>query len=129
MSAELIEKIGRIPQFYMPSLNHSKDKVAFFWDKTGRIELYVMDLETKEYVQVSRGEVPRALRAAFIWTRDNKNIVFAKDKDGNEKHDLYMINIETKKTVQLTDTPTFQEHVAHTSPDGSKLLFLSHGTS
>ena len=44
MSAEIIEKIGRIPQYYMPSLNHTKDKIAFFWDITGRVELYVMDL-------------------------------------------------------------------------------------
>jgi len=125
MSAELIEKIARIPQFFMPNLNHSKDKVAFFWDITGRVELYVMDLQTKEYKQISNGEVPRALRAGFVWTRDNKNIIFAKDKDGNEKHDLYMINLETKETKQLTETPTFQEQVAHTSPDGKKLLFLS----
>ncbi|MCE7741600.1 MAG: S9 family peptidase [Candidatus Heimdallarchaeota archaeon] len=125
MSDELIEKIARIPQFYMTSLNHSKDKIAFFWDITGRVELYVMDLKTKDYEQISHGEVPRALRAGFIWTRDNKNIIFAKDKDGNEQHDLYMINLETKETNQITETPTFQEHVAHTSPDGKKLLFSS----
>ena len=125
MSDELIEKIARIPQFFMPTLNHSKDKIAFFWDITSRVELYVMDLKTKKYEQISHGEVPRAIRAGFLWTRDNDNIVFAKDMDGNEKHDLYMINLETKQTTQITETPTFQEHVAHTSPDGKKLLFLS----
>ena len=125
MSVDLIEKIARIPQFFMPRLNHTKDKIGFFWDITGRVELYVMDIETKEYEQVSHGEMPRALRAGFLWTRDNTNIVFAKDKDGNEKHDLYMINLETKTTKQLTKTPDFQDHVAHTSPDGKKLLFLS----
>ncbi len=125
MSAELIEKIARIPQFYLTSLNHSKDKIAFYWDITGRVELYVMDLKTKKYDQISHGEVPRALRAGFVWTRDNKNIIFAKDKDGNEQHDLYIMNLETKKAEQITETPNFQEHVAHTSPDGKELLFTS----
>ena len=125
MSDDLIEKIGRIPQYYRPTLNHSKDKIAFFWDITGRIELYIMNLKSKVYEQISHGEVPRALRAGFLWTRDDKNIIFGKDKNGNEKHDLYLINIESKATEQITCSPEFQEHVAHTSPDGKVLLFLS----
>jgi dipeptidyl aminopeptidase/acylaminoacyl peptidase len=125
MTDDLLEKIGRIPQYYLVKANHSKDKIAFYWDITGRVELYVMDLETKEYEQISQGEVPRALRSGFIWTRDNKSILFAKDKDGNEKHDLYSFNVETKEIIQLTDTPSFQEHVWDTSPDGNKMLFLS----
>jgi dipeptidyl aminopeptidase/acylaminoacyl peptidase len=125
MSDDLIEKLARIPQFYMPSLNHLKDKIAFYWDITGRVELYVMDLSTGDYEQISDGEVPRALRSGFLWTRDNNSIILAKDKDGNEKHDLYLFNLTTKEIEQLTNTPSLQEHVAHTSPDGKQLLFRS----
>ncbi|MCE7746982.1 MAG: S9 family peptidase [Candidatus Heimdallarchaeota archaeon] len=125
MSDDLIEKLARIPQFYMPSLNHSKDEIAFYWDITGRIELYVMNLSSGDYKQISNGEVPRALRSGYLWTRDNKGIIFAKDKDGDEKHDLYLLNLTTKEIEQLTNTPSFQEHVAHSSPDGKQLLFRS----
>ncbi len=125
MSDDLIEKLARIPQFYMPSLNHSKDEVAFYWDITGRIELYVMNLSSGDYKQISNGEVPRALRSGYLWTRDNNGIIFAKDKDGDEKHDLYLLNLTTKEIEQLTNTPSFQEHVAHSSPDGKQLLFRS----
>lgn len=125
MSDDLIEKLARIPQFYMPSLNHSKDKLAFYWDITGRIELYVMNLSSGDYKQTSNGEVPRALRSGYLWTRDNNGIIFAKDKDGDEKHDLYLLNLTTKEIEQLTTTPSFQEHVAHSSPDGKQLLFRS----
>ena len=125
MSDDLIEKLARIPQFYMPSLNHSKDELAFYWDITGRIELYVMNLSSGDYKQISNGEVPRALRSGYLWTRDNNGIIFAKDKDGDEKHDLYLLNLTTKEIEQLTNTPSFQEHVAHSSPDGKQLLFRS----
>ena len=61
MSDDLIEKLARIPQFYMPSLNHSKDELAFYWDITGRIELYVMNLSSGDYKQISNGEVQEHL--------------------------------------------------------------------
>ncbi len=125
MSQELIEKLARIPQFYNVKLSPSKDKIAFYWDKTGRLELYLMDLESKEYEQISAGEVPRAIRSGFIWSKDNRNIIFAKDKDGNEQHDLYMLDTQSKEINQLTETPQYQEHVWDVSPDGKQMLFLS----
>ena len=106
-------------------MNHAKDKLAFYWDKTGRVELYVLNLDSKEIEKISQGEVPRALRSGFIWTRDNENVIFAKDKDGNEQHDLYLFNLKSREVKQLTNTPNFQEHVADTSPDGENLLFRS----
>ncbi len=125
MSNELIEKLARIPQFYNVKVSPLKDKLAFYWDKTGRIELYLMDLETKECEQISKGEVPRALRSGFIWSKDNMSIIFAKDRDGNEQHDLYMIDTRSKEITQLTDTPSYQEHVWDVNPDGKQMLFLS----
>ncbi|MHA1303833.1 MAG: TolB family protein, partial [Candidatus Heimdallarchaeaceae archaeon] len=121
----LLEKLARIPQFYSVRLNHSKDKIAFYWDKTGRNELYTMDLETKEFIQHSHGEIPRTIRSGFVWTRDDEGIIFAKDKDGNEQHDLYHFNLENGEIKQLTNTPSFQEHATDTSPDGKYLLFRS----
>ena len=53
MIEALIEKLARIPQFYMTNLNHAKDKIAFYWDITGRIELYIMEIETKKHTQIS----------------------------------------------------------------------------
>ena len=90
-----IEDLSKIPQIYLPTISHSKDKVAFYWDKTGILELYVLDLETKELKQVTHGECPRAIRAGFVWTRDDENLVFAKDKAGDENHNLIKINIES----------------------------------
>jgi dipeptidyl aminopeptidase/acylaminoacyl peptidase len=120
-----IDILSKIPQIYLPTINHSKDKVAFYWDKTGILELYTVNLKTNEIGQVSHGECPRAIRAGFVWTRDDENLIFAKDKAGDENHNLIKINIESGKTEPLTDTTGCQNYAADTSPDGKYLAMVS----
>jgi len=117
-----LEKLASIPSFYLPKLNHAKDKLSFYWDKTGRLELFVMDLQSKELTQISDGQLPRTLRAGYIWDRDNETIYFTKDTNGDEQHNIYSININTKEVNQLTETPDAQEYLADTSPDGKWLI-------
>ncbi|MDH5450373.1 MAG: S9 family peptidase [Candidatus Bathyarchaeota archaeon] len=120
-----IDDLSKIPQIYLPTLNHAKDEVAFYWDKTGILELYVTNLRTRETKQVSHGECPRAIRAGFVWTRDDENLVFAKDKAGNENHDLVRINIDSKTVDRLTNTPEHQDYPADTSSDGKYIAMPS----
>jgi len=120
-----IDVLSKIPQIYLPTVSHRKNKVAFYWDKTGMLELYVLDLKTNEIKQVSHGECPRAIRAGFVWTRDDRNLIFAKDKDGDENHNLIKINVESGKTEQLTHTPEHQDYAGDTSPDGKHLAMPS----
>jgi dipeptidyl aminopeptidase/acylaminoacyl peptidase len=120
-----IDVLSKIPQIYAPAVSHSRDKVAFYWDKTGRLELYTVDLRTNAVRQVSHGECPRAIRAGFVWTRDDENLIFAKDKDGDENHNLVKINIKSGKTEPLTETVGVQNYAADTSVDGKYLAMLS----
>ena len=66
-----LEELCKLPSFYLPAVSWKGDRVAFYWDKTGQMELHVMDLATKQTRQVSHGEVPTALRAGFAWSRDD----------------------------------------------------------
>jgi dipeptidyl aminopeptidase/acylaminoacyl peptidase len=120
-----IDILSKIPQIYLPIVSHSKDKVAFYWDKTGILELYTADLKTNEIRQVSHGECPRAIRAGFVWTRDDENLIFAKDKDGDENHNLIKISVKSGKTEPLTGTVGVQNYAADTSPDGEYLAMIS----
>ena len=120
-----IEDLSKFPQIYLPTPSHLKDKVAFYWDKTGILELYTLNIKTREVEQVSHGECPRAIRAGFVWLRDDKNLVFAKDEAGDENHNLIRINTETGDTEQLTNTPEHQDYPVDTSPDGQFILVLS----
>ena len=112
-----LEELCRLPSFFFPQVSWKGDRVAFYWDKSGRIELYVMDLATKAVRQVSHGEVPRAMRTGFAWSRDDRFIAFGKDAGGNEQHDLYKIEVETEKVTQLTNDPAAEEHAVQFSPN------------
>ncbi len=121
-----LEEFFRLPSFYLATPSWARDRIAFYWDRTGRIELYVMDLRTGDVRQVSHGEVPRSVRSAFAWDRTDSSIVFAKDVDGNEQHDLYRIDVEGGEVEQLTHDPSAQEHPVEFSPDNAWLTVVSN---
>jgi dipeptidyl aminopeptidase/acylaminoacyl peptidase len=121
-----LEELCRLPSFYLPTLSWDRRELAFYWDRTGRLELYVMDLATRAVRQVSHGEVPRALRAGFAWDRAGRAIVFARDRDGDEQHDLYRIDVESCAVTRLTDDPTAQEYPVEWSPDDAWLTVMSN---
>ncbi|HEV8230423.1 MAG TPA: S9 family peptidase [Candidatus Limnocylindria bacterium] len=121
-----LEELCRLPSFFLPVVSWKGDRVAFYWDKTGRMELHVMDLTTRAVRQVSHGEVPRALRAGFQWDRADRTIVFAKDTGGTEQHDLFRIDVESGAVTQLTNDPTAQEYVAQFSPDDRWITVLAN---
>jgi len=112
-----LAELARLPNFHMPAPSWSGERVAFYWDRSGRLELYVADLNSGAVTQVSHGEVPRAVRAGFIWDRADRQIVFAKDHDGDEQHDLFSIDVATGAVTRLTENPRCQEYPVQFSPD------------
>src|SRR2546423_14714444 len=87
-----LEELCKLPSFFLPVVSWKGDQVAFYWDKTGRMELHVMDLRTKQTRQLSHGEVPTALRAGFACARHDKSIVVAWDAGGQDSNDVYKFN-------------------------------------
>src|SRR5256886_1064788 len=127
-----LEELCRLPTFFFPLVSWKGDKVGFYWDKSGRMELYVMDLATKSVRQLSHGEVPRSMRTGFAWSRDDRFIAFGKDTGGNEQHDLYKIEVETGKVEQLTSDrkvwsvrPGSQDTLGDWHPDGRRIAATS----
>ncbi|MHA1125069.1 MAG: S9 family peptidase [Candidatus Heimdallarchaeota archaeon] len=118
------DELLSLPSYSMITLNKDKDKLAFFWDKTGRIELYVMDLKTKEINQVSHGELPRAPRTGITWDKKGEKIFFGKDVGGNEQNDIWVIKTDGEAKA-LSKTPKFQEHVGEVSNDNEWLSYMS----
>ena len=124
-----LDKLASIPSFYLVEADWAKGKIGFYWDRTGRLEFYVMELATGKYERITDGELPRAIRAGYVWGRDNKTIYFAKDKDGDENHDIYALNIETKEIKHITKSPTNQDYPLVVTPDNEWLILLTtrHG--
>src|SRR6478672_1499722 len=77
-----LEELAALPTLYHFEVSNGGDKVAYYSDSSGRIELYILDLATKAVTQLSHGEVPRALRSFFIWDPTDSYLVFAKDNAG-----------------------------------------------
>ncbi|MGH2586675.1 MAG: prolyl oligopeptidase family serine peptidase [Dehalococcoidia bacterium] len=117
-----LEELARLPSFYMPQVSWDGSKVAYFADHSGRMELYVIDLPDGTPHQLSHGEVPRTPYGGFTWNRAGEAIVFAKDVDGNEQHDLYRIDLAGGAVTRLTEGPTHQEYPGEFSPDDRWLL-------
>jgi dipeptidyl aminopeptidase/acylaminoacyl peptidase len=122
-----LEEIASLPNFYMPSVSPNRNKIAFYWDKGGSLELYVMDTAAgSKPKQVSAGQLPKALHAGFVWSQDSNTIYFAKDNDGDEQHNVWRIDLDSGGAQQLTDNPKAQEYPMEVSPDGKTLLVASN---
>ncbi|HLZ69180.1 MAG TPA: prolyl oligopeptidase family serine peptidase [Dehalococcoidia bacterium] len=119
-------ELARLPSRYFPALSWQRDRLAFYWDTTGELELYVLDLASNELRQVSRGGLPRSLHTGFIWSRAGERIVYAWDKDGNEQHNLVALDVATAALTQLTDDPHCQEYPIAFSPDDTWLLVMTN---
>lgn len=122
-----LEELVSLPNFYLPTVSPDRSQIAFYWDKGGKLELYVMGT-TRNGVprQVSAGQLPKAIHAGFVWTRDGKSILFAKDNDGDEQHNIWRIDLDTGKVEQLTNNPKAQEIPVEVSPDNKTLLVITN---
>jgi dipeptidyl aminopeptidase/acylaminoacyl peptidase len=88
------EELASLPEFYHPAVSPSGGDVAFYYDETGRNELYTLDLDTGEYEQWSDGEVPRSARWPHAWGGSDDRIYFHVDEGGNEQNDLHALTRE-----------------------------------
>lgn len=121
-----LAELARLPSVHFPRLSYQRDRVAFYSERTGRIELYVLHLETKETRQVSHGDVPRTLRTGFEWDRAGRRIFFGRDEGGNEQHDVHVIDVETSAVRPLTSGGIAEHHAVEVSPDDQWLLIASN---
>jgi Tol biopolymer transport system component len=127
MSQIPLDELASLPSFYLPSLSYDRRHIAFYWDKTGQLELYILETSPNAKPQkISDGNMPRALHAGFCWSRDSKYIYFAKDNDGDENHNIWRLELATSKAEQLTNNPQAAEYPIQVSPDDKTLLVLSN---
>ena len=117
------ETLASLPSFYSPSVSPDGDELAFFHDRTGRMELYTLSLPDGEWEQWSDGNVPRNLSGGLAWAADGERIYFHRDENGDEQNDIHTITPdgETEPVIE-TDG---QSYLAAVDPEGEFLLYLS----
>ncbi len=126
MSQIPLEELASLPTFAAITPSHGGDQIGFYWDKTGRFELYIMDLQTRQTRQITDGQAPRGLRAGFVWTRDDSAIIYARDVDGNEQHNLHRVDLAARTFTQLTYDAHTQNVAAAVAPDNASLAVMSN---
>lgn len=121
-----LEELASLPNFTAVTASHSGDKIAFYWDKTGRFELYQMDLKTRQLKKLTNGEAPRQLRSGFVWTRDDQEIIFTRDKEGDEQNNLFKLEVGSGSVIQMDDSPKTQEYAGEVHPDNQRMVVMSN---
>lgn len=121
-----IEELARLPTFAAVTPAYAGDRIAFYWDRTGRFELYTLDLRTGAVTQATDGQAPRGLRAGMVWTRDDAAIIYAKDRDGDEQNNLFLLDREGGQVHQLNDDPRTQEYPGQVHPDNARMAVMSN---
>jgi len=89
---DVLEELAGLPTLAHPTVSPDGNKIAMYYDITGRNELHVLDIESGERKQWSDGEVPRNARWFVKWGADGDWVYFHFDKDGNEQNDVYRIS-------------------------------------
>ncbi|HEY1198991.1 MAG TPA: S9 family peptidase [Thermoplasmata archaeon] len=127
METEIRDRLrewASVPSINFPRLSPRREHVGFVWDPDGRVELYVVDIRGGPPVQVTHGDLPKS-PDRFAWAPDDRSVVFSRDRDGNELHDLFRIDCATGSVTGLTHDPTCQRIAVSFSPDGRWLLYVS----
>lgn len=120
-----LEELASLPTVAAVTVSHDGERVAFYWDRTGRYELYVLDLRTRDVRQVTHGDAPRHLMAGFVWTPDGQGIVFSKDHNGDERQALHHLDVSTRAVRTLDHAPGSMDYAVEVHPDGQRVLVNS----
>ncbi|MFB6111637.1 MAG: prolyl oligopeptidase family serine peptidase [Halobacteriaceae archaeon] len=119
-----LEEIASLPEFYHPRVAPDGERVAYYWDGSGRNELLVQNTRTGKRRQVTDGEVPRDARYPIAWHPDGERLFFHDDQGGDEQNDIRVLTVSdaTTETVLETDGQTVLQDVR---PDGDAILVAS----
>lgn len=93
--------------------------IAFHSDRNGNLDIFILDPETYEIVQVTTSEEADAYAA---WSPDGTQLVY--QCTINEGREVCIIDVTGENLVQLTENERF-DGLPDWSPDGTQIVFAS----
>lgn len=123
------ETLARLPVFVSPRVSPNGEELAFYHDRSGRMELYTAPVDAAtdpdRWTQVSDDNVPRNPTAGFTYGPDGRELFFHRDEEGDEQMDVYSLTRDGEVTPVLeTDGQTYLLDVAS---DGTLIVASNHG--
>lgn len=112
------EELVTVSEAYQPAAA-ADEKIAFTSDRDGNNEIYVMDSDGANAVNLTNH--PSSDRHP-AWSPDGNSIVFASRRDDNV-FDIYLMDVETRAVRRLTNQGSNTGPAW--SPDGARIAFVS----
>ena len=106
-----------------PTWSPDGTKIAFASNRDESYDIYVMDADGKNSVQLTRG---RAKEVTPCWSPDGTKIAFT-SSDNILKSEIYVMNADGANPVNLTRNPEALNKNPSWSPDGRRIAFASWG--
>jgi dipeptidyl aminopeptidase/acylaminoacyl peptidase len=122
-----LETLLRVPHIeaeFRPDFSPDGKQVAFSYNPSGAWEIFVLSLDDPMNLHpITSG--PGA-KFAPRWSPDGGRVMYGRDLDGSEAYDLYLADLESGETINLTPrSPELILPTANWSPDGSLVALVS----
>ena len=102
------------PDKAAPEISRDARHIAYLAPKDGVLNVYVAKTDDIKSAKPITDDKKRGIRFYF-WSYDNKHIIYAQDKEGDENWRLYSVDVETLETKGLTDFDKVQAQILQTS--------------
>lgn len=112
------EELVTVNEAYQPAAAPD-EKIAFTSDRDGNNEIYMMDSDGENAVNLTNH--PSSDRHP-AWSPDGNSIAFASRRDDND-FDIYLLDVETLAFTRLTNQGSNTRPAW--SPDGARIAFVS----
>jgi dipeptidyl aminopeptidase/acylaminoacyl peptidase len=98
-------------------------EVAFAWNRSGTFEIYAAPVEREALYQLTdakeRSVWPR-------WSPDGRSIAFLRDRGGDERFDIWLVDRAGERERNLTSEPDATHRDIAWSPDGARIAYVAN---
>ena len=122
-----VEELAGVPyvDYIWGGIDLSPDgsEVAFSWNRSGTFEIFSAPIDGERIFQLTeaneRSVWPR-------WSPDAKQIAFLRDRGGDERLDIWLVDRDGERERNLTNEPGVTHRDIAWSPDGTKLAYIAN---
>ncbi len=113
-----VEKLFSIPDIYFAGLSNKGKNVVYLSNETGSYQLWSLDLQTMAKKQISYGED----RVTSVDVhKDTGLVIFARDRGGNEKHQIFLTDSIRGDEKRVSDLPPTRIMTIKISPNADMI--------
>jgi len=95
---------------------YRQTKIAFYSDRDGNAEIYVMNADGSEQKNLSYNP---AIDLVPVWSPDGTKIAFTRNLE------IYVMNADGSEQKNLTNNPGYHDQYPSWSPNGKRIAFAS----